>query len=471
MAGRFFTANEYDQFSAALQAVETEEPVASAWRYQGGGPGHDSHWIRRLGRSLRDLVLRQGPLPRPKPSQIVVLSNGPTDATFGNLRPVMRELQRRNQEVFLITTYKTRPFLREGLTRSHVDIVRLLASVPMSERRRIKQRVADIAPELKRKLENRDGGCERWLEAGLLAKSVAKHWVEGARAVVVDADFEAVRKGFLLGAAEAGVPSLMLQHGTWGPMMFPIHATITGCWGELSRRETNDFGLEMERSVALGSPRWDHLFNQRSALSHPDDRSRCGGQSNRPLVLLISNTHVCHRYPELYEPYFEGVARLLDSPDVDVAIKLHPSEVGLTEYHKRIAENKLSRLRITPNDLGLHRALLACDVVYHVGSAASLEAMMLGVPILFEKGHQATPARYAPPLYGGGDWCGPDDVVHRVCELATPGAARDSLLQRQEAYLDMALVHRGRAARAVADYLESMSVLRIPKQEELLARY
>ncbi|MCX7701781.1 MAG: hypothetical protein N2039_12965 [Gemmataceae bacterium] len=382
----------------------------------------------------------------------------------------MRELQRRNREVFFITSYKTRRFLKERLTRDHIDITRLLAGVPISERRRIKQRVAEIAPELKRVLGNRDGGCDRWLEAGLLAKAVAKQWAEGASAIIVDADFEAVRKGFLLGAAEAGVPSLMLQHGTWGPMMFPIHATITGCWGELSRRETNDYGLEPERSVALGSPRWDCLINQRNSLSQPEDRIRCGGDPKRPFVLLISNTHVCHRYPELYEPYFEGVARLLEATDVDVAIKQHPSEVGLTEYQKRIPERMLARLRTTPQELGLHRPLLACDVVYHVGSAASLEAMMLGVPTLFEKGREATPAKYAPPLYGGGDWCGPDDVVHRVCELAKPGVARASLLERQTAFLDLALVNRGRSAHAVADYLESMTATRVSAPEALLAR-
>ena len=468
--GRFFTPDEYQDYSTQLRALAVEEPIVDAWRYQGGGPGLKVPWWRKLAMMGRDFVLRQSRLPRPKPGQFVVLSDGATDATFGNLRPVMRELQTRGQEVFWITTYKTRRFLKENLTHDHLDIKRLLASVPLKIRHLIRQRVVDLAPAIKRVLGDRDGGCEKWIEAGLLAKEAAKRWVEGAGGILVDADFEAFRKGFLLGALEVGIPSLMLQHGTWGPMMFPIHATMTGCWGDLSRRETNDFGLEWERSVSLGSPRWDRLFNQRHSLASKDDRPRCGGSPGRPLVLLISNTHASWRYPELYEPYFESVTELLKADGIDVAVKLHPSENGLIEYQKRISQKLLARLHIIPMDLGLHRPLLACDVVYHVNSAASLEAIMLGVPILFERGQGAVSSKYIPPLHGGGEWCGPDDVVSRVCELAQSGSARTSLLEQQNAFLDRALVNRGRAAQAVADYLDTLVGRNALARETVLAR-
>lgn len=452
--------------SVALRSVETDEPTACAWRYQGGGPGVKRSWPRRVLRKLRDFALRLRHLPRPNEGQIVVLSDGPTDATFGNLRAVMRELCRRGRPPFLITTSKTKKFLSENLHSGQVDIIQLLAAVPNRSRRMIRKTVASLAPRIREVLPNRDGGCESWLETGLLAKAIAREWCQPAGAILVDADFEATRKGFLLGAKEAGVPSLMLQHGTWGPMMFPVHATVTACWGELSQREVAEYGLPRERTAALGSPRWDHLVRLREQPSLSDDRALCGGDVKRPLVLLISNTHAASKFPELYDAYFEGVARLLECSEIDVAVKLHPSEVGLANYEARLPAKLLRRLRVTPTELGLHRPLKACDVVYHVGSAASIEAILLGVPILFERGKGTEREKYAPPLYGGGEWCGPGDVVSRVNELAQAGAARDELLARQESYLDLALANRGHAAAAVADFLESF-VQRCPDKTEV----
>jgi hypothetical protein len=448
-----FSDAELQHFAHRLRRLESVEPVVCAWRYHGGKDGVSIGRLRNWLRQCRDFVLRQRLLPRPQKGQIVFLSDGPTDATFGNLRAVLRAMQAQRQRPFLVTTHKTRRFLNESLPVDHIDITQLLAAVPLSQRKAIRQRAKELSAEIKNVLGNRDGASQAWLESGLLAQTIAETWSADAGAIVVDAEHEAWRKGFLLGASRAGTPSLMLQHGTWGPMMFPLHVTMTACWGELSRREVQEWGLEPHRSIALGSPRWDHLTQMRSSPSDPSDRTRCGGTSDRPLVLLISNTHVAAKYPNLYDPFFEGVARLLETSMIDVAVKLHPSEHGLSEYEKRIPPHLLSRLKIVPVELGLHRPLRACDVAYHVGSAASLEAILLGVPLLFEKGRDSNPNKYHPVLHGGGDWCTPEDVVEGVLDLTHNSVLRRRLLDRQETFLDLALVNRGRASEAVARYL------------------
>jgi hypothetical protein len=451
---KYFTDLEIQTFGTELQNLEAIEPTICAWRYQGGGPGSRFSRIKARLRDCRDLIFHHRRLPRPKKGQIVFVSDGPTDASFGNLRAVIRELNSRGQTPFLVTTRKTRRFLAEDIDVDHVDIAELFAAVPFAERRLVDRKVRQFAPSIVKLLGDRDGGTHNWLRWGLLARTIARSWIGDAGAIVLDADHEAWRKGFVLGAADSGVPSLMLQHGTWGPMMFPLHVTVTACWGEISQRELLHFRVRPERIVPLGSPRWDHLAKMSETPAIAEDRVHCGGSPTRPLVLLISNTHVASKLPNLYEPYFEGVARLLESNKFDVVVKLHPSERGLDEYSKRIPSRLMARLHVSPTNLGLHRPLKACDVVYHVGSAASLEAILLRVPVLFEAGINTNPPRFAPPNFGGGEWVTPKELTDRVSDLYSSRKSREELLLRQSHFLRLALANLGAAAKAVTDYLD-----------------
>jgi hypothetical protein len=452
-----FTEQEVRRLSPLLRDLEREEPVVCAWRYQGGGGSVPPSWprLRRLGRIGRDAVLRVKRLPRPAVGQVVVLSHATTPATMGTLRPVMMELAGRGRPAFLITTPRTRALLSEGLHRGHADILQIAAAVGLSARRGLRRRVQELAGQLKSILgADRDGQAELWLELGMAVSEGARQWSGGAGVVITDADLEASRKGFVVGASRAGVPSVVLQHGLLGSHQFPVHADRLFCWGAYFRRQAESYGLEAARAVVVGSPRWDALHALRSAPRNPAVRQKLGGSPGKPLVLVISNAHGAPLYPGLYHPHFEGIQRLVEA-GLDVVVKLHPAENGLSGYAGVMPEPILNAIHVVPPDLSLHDALRHSDVVYHVFSAAALEAMLLGVPVLFERGTDDAPRLCDFPDLGGGEWSTSSSVVERCRILSAPGSERTDLLADQEAFLEQALANRGRALAAVVDLLES----------------
>lgn len=285
--------------------------------------------------------------------------------------------------------------------------------------------------------------------------SLQKSWLAGAGALIADSDVEPIRKGFFLGAAEAGVPSFILQHGTLDLFNFPMHADHFLSWGEYFRKQALQFGAPCECVVAAGSPRWDPLAAERNSPRDPRIRAALGGRTGFPLVLLMSQAHAAATHLGYFNALFDGLTRLLDA-GLDVAIKLHPAEAGLDAYRGRVPDHLLQRVRVVPPEIGLNKALLHADVAYHAFSAAAMDAMLLGVPVLFEREYGGIRLCDFPD-FGGGVWVSPDDIVGSCHALAQDSAERRVVLEEQETFLDYALANRGEAAERTAQWVLSMA--------------
>ena len=181
-----------------------------------------------------------------------------------------------------------------------------------------------------------------------------------------------------------------------------------------------------------------------------------GGTDGRALILLISTTHAASMYPGLCAAYFRAVQKLADSV-LDVAVRLHPAEVGMSHYAPVLSPSAIQRLRVLPPSVDLYEAILNADMVYLTNSTTCLEAMLLGTPVLFtgEGRTQGIPDYVDYPDFGGGEWCDAKDVARRCQELAHQGAERSALIERQFKFLDMALVNRGCATKAVVNEILS----------------
>jgi len=123
-------------------------------------------------------------------------------------------------------------------------------------------------------------------------------------------------------------------------------------------------------------------------------------------------------------------------------------ERNLEHYRKSLPGHIVDRLAVVPGDVNLHDALRAADVVYHVFSAAALEAMLLGVPVLFERGEGAPPLCDFPEM-GGGLWATPDTAPELCRNLSPPGEMRDRCLDSQDTFIQRAMANLGRAAACV----------------------
>jgi hypothetical protein len=435
-------------FSAELRGLEAQEPLLCAWRYQGGPGTGTGNLFPTLLRILADRRRARKALEGPAPGQIVVAAYSPLSATWGTLAPILRELASRGEPAYLLYSDQTRPILSSVPHRGAAHIMALAASLPIAVRVRHLFAARRLARSLRRVLPpNSDGGAERWLEWALSTRAAAGPWLKGAGALAADSDIEAPRMALFGAARAAGVPSAVLQHGFFSPHQFPLHAHRLLTWGGYFSRQAIVCGLSPGSEVEVGCPRWDGLDALRREPRIPAVREAMGGRPGRPLVLIISNAHGAEVYPRHYTPFFEGLRNLVET-GLEVAVRLHPVERDLRYYRPHLPDSITDALRTVPQSLSLHDALRHSDVVYHVFSAAALEAMLLGVPVLFERGEEGAEPLTDLPGNGGGRWTGPSGVVRDCAELGTAGEARGACLEAQERFLEGAFSHRGRATEA-----------------------
>jgi hypothetical protein len=443
------------ELAPLLKPLEQEEPLVCAWRVEAGRPPSPNGFMKKTRGWLRwgrDGLRRLRAPQRPNPGQVVVFPTSWTPSTWGTLRPILVELARRKSPAFLVTNNRTRPLLSQGLHRGHADIMEIVATLPAENRRQVHQQSRALGNELGRLLRWEEAdNAEAWLEHGLAIRESVHHWLCGAGAVVLDSDTEAQRKGFVLGAAEVGVRSVVLQHGLFGSHQFPFHADSLFCWGNYFCRQAESYGLEPERVVPVGCPRWDKLAAIRALPGDTAIRLKLGSSWEKPLVLLISTADGAADDPEIYSRYFQSIEKMVEA-GFDLAIRLHPAELGSSTYKQSLRPDTFACLRFTGPDLTLHDAVRSADVVYHVFSAASLEVMQLGVPILFER-VPASQQLCDFPDHGGGDWSNPNSIVDRVMDLTGSREVRLKAIEKQDGFLDQALVNRGHAAEVVVDNL------------------
>lgn len=440
-----------------LKDLEYEEPLIAAWRCEAGRV-KDSPINKKLHRLLgtcRDFFLRLKSLPMPASGQAVVFPISSTPNTAGSLFPIMKELYKRNKPVFLITKRNTRYLLKERLHKGYIDLSSLISMLGLAERIKIHHKAKDASRKFKKILEEDCyGNSEQWLEYGMLVREAAKKWLGNAGMIIMDSEQRVFQKGIISAASSLGIPSVVLQHGLIDDYSFPLHANFLFCCGDYFKRQTESFGVNPSRVVVVGCPRWDMLSELRFVPKDLIIPKRLSNTRNKPLVLLISNTHGASFYPLHFKVYFEGVKRLVES-DMNVIIKLHPIEKGLTIYKEFLDKNIVDKLKVVPEDIDLYEAIRHSDVVCHAFSTAALEAMLLGVPVLFifaKDTHKICDF----PDYGGGEWCEPKGIIERCTALGVKGSARDTLIAKQDKFTSQAIAYQGQATKVAVDFLERL---------------
>lgn len=442
------------EFAPRLKALEAEEPLVCCWRSMGGENSQRPALWRRAGRRMREILDLTRSLPRPEPGQVVVVAiHGMRPSSAGNLRPVLAELKRRGAPAFLVVNRSTSGLLDERLHQGHADVALLQASIGHVRSRVHRRRAHELANELKSVLTGGlDGGSETWLEAGLATREAARTWLCDAGPVVLPTDLSSKAKGLALAANEAGGASVVLQHGMIGPREFPVHARSMFCWGSWFCEQARRMGAPGEQPLAVGCPRMDPLAGVREEPRDPSLRSRLFGDVSAPGVLVISTAHAAPRSPEIYQAALESIRRLLEA-GFTLALKLHPGERDDSWYTRNLPDRLAEMVRVVPPEIGIHHAIHHADVAFHVYSAAAMEAMLLGCPVLTQQAPRPDLELTDLPDQGGGSWVDAGNIVECVRGVARNGALRQGILERQEALLDRAFANRGGAASAVVDLL------------------
>lgn len=195
------------------------------------------------------------------------------------------------------------------------------------------------------------------------------------RIVVVGNDRWWVGQAVVQLARLRGIPSLCLQDGVSADA-----ATWRWCSADRMLVNGNQLrdvltrsGVSADRLVVTGQPRYDGL----PALAAPDApmhfRSRLGLPRDHQLVLFPS------QYDQ--DPAFvEGIVdACLKVPSVHLLLRPHPSESAA--FHESLVNGRRDRITLC-RDQPIEWLVTACDALVAKSSTTTLEAAMLGKPVI-----------------------------------------------------------------------------------------
>lgn len=244
-----------------------------------------------------------------------------------------------------------------------------------------------------------------------------------------------------------GIPVTVLQHGVLAGAFSArqTEADRVAAWGPADAvgfRTALPAGVRVEPT---GCPRYDELAEE--------VRGRPGRPFNHsPVVLYVSQPFVQDRPARSPWDRAEALEMAVEltrrSADYRLLVKWHPSE----------APERLPTPELDESARASHRSktfglLRLADVVLGISSTVTLEAMLLGRPVIF-LGPPDPESPFSPPEKGGGlRAVNADALAAHLRALRTDKAFRARVLEGQKAYLRRFMPLDGRAAKRVARFL------------------
>ena len=203
-----------------------------------------------------------------------------------------------------------------------------------------------------------------------------------AGAVLLDDDVTEFNKSVVFAAQSLGIETTVCQHGLPAdPVGFlPLAADFFAAWGDESAERLTAWGMDAEKIVRTGAPRYDHLFKR-----GPDQAS------TTQVFLVLAKTkpsfrparasldHLTLEYTgKIIERAFLALKTL---PGTRLVVKPHPAETQVKAIEallKRYAQGVAWTLAAYTLPAG--DCMRGCALVAGMESAAMLEALIRGIP-------------------------------------------------------------------------------------------
>jgi len=213
--------------------------------------------------------------------------------------------------------------------------------------------------------------------------------VDGARQLLIERKVKSLllasdahhgSRLFTLVANQLGIPSLVVQHGaTIGDFGYvPLYATRFAAWGEISKQWLIAKGVSPERIVITGSPRLDHLAdNKKFVLTREDFCSRFSLSPSGFWVLWAMDPITKQENTTILKVLLDVVSRI---EWCYLIIRPHPGSPQI-DWISRLV-NSQKRVVISSPEYPLYEVLKVVDAVIIQDSTVGLEAMALDKPVI-----------------------------------------------------------------------------------------
>lgn len=300
------------------------------------------------------------------------------------------------------------------------------------------------------------------LEAILTERFVQRHLLPYVqpRLVVSALDVETEAATVHLLTQAAGISGVVVQHGTAMDLLFPSIASRGLLWGEqslLMARSYESNGRTADYYLS-GAPRTDQNYQLRQRMR----------ENNRPSQILFVSQFSQHQaFPEQVN---REVATLL----LDLAERLDGLNAQLTFRPRSAAclnafgqfsghnSQAMGTIRLLAADESLSAQLAQADMVIGIDSAALLEAMQAGIPVIQLWGAEGQPRLN---FYQDGSLllarCAAEVEAYFCCLLREP-AWKHERLAAQDRRLQPLFAHPGHATEQTLHWFQQQLSLQSP---------
>lgn len=204
--------------------------------------------------------------------------------------------------------------------------------------------------------------------------------------VIVGTTVDPLSRVLCLAAAQKGIPSINMQHGTivLEEAFMPTFATITAVLGNYEMEWYMDRGVAQNRLEITGHPRHDVIFSGPPA-SKEQFLKNVGLDPHKKIVLILSQEDV--EIPNLTA----FVENLVLNCAPQILIKPHPSEFAFKSTHIYHSLLQLPGVSLS-NEFFYHLVPHVDLVIVIHNSTAGLEAMLANKPVLCLKRQKDDPS-------------------------------------------------------------------------------
>jgi len=200
---------------------------------------------------------------------------------------------------------------------------------------------------------------------------------ENITTCVVTAQHNLFEKSLLAAAENAGVPSILIQHGLnmGGDNLDIPPSTRCAIFGEQTKKELFDVGIKEGNIHTTGAVIFDELINYK----------KNNVKSNKVKIVLATVNAVedGSLSKKKYWNYIKKITNdLIKIENIELVIKMHPAEINLIDYQNFTRNMDNVKVLKGQDRNGFYTALSECDVFLHFDSTSALEAMILSKPVI-----------------------------------------------------------------------------------------
>ncbi|MBO1513349.1 CDP-glycerol glycerophosphotransferase family protein [Metabacillus bambusae] len=197
--------------------------------------------------------------------------------------------------------------------------------------------------------------------------------------VLIGSTEDVVSRSLAIVASMKGIPNVCLQHGIlMGEEAFiPVFSSHIAVYGEYEKRWYVARGLEEERIVAIGHPRYDKIFSCSSRVSRKTLLNEYDLDPNKITLLIITG-------PNLEESKFKKmISELAGNQNFQFLIKPHPWELGKRriKLYTELESEFNSVHVIRDRKINTHDLIFHTDAVVSALSTVALESCLFNKPV------------------------------------------------------------------------------------------